>query len=522
MRKISIICLLAFLLMPISGHAQRDFTPVHGDCLSGGTDEAIAGRRAGRMKLPTVNDKWDSEKVYRQMVILIEFADTAFSCTDDPQTFYDKALNESGFNKRNGPGCMADYFRDQSEGLLNLKFDVYGPIKVSSVANPYSEPNANTRNYGKESFKEALEKVIAVNPEVNYSVYDWNGDGTIEQVVYIYAGLPGNLGAATYGYVWPNTGSISTVTAPGGYKISNYTASGELWPVSKPTSCGIGTICHEFTHSLGLPDIYPTVSSAGYSVCDEWDLMDGGNFTNYGWCPPNFTPMEKWLLGWVSFTDLEEPASIRDLKPAAEGGEIYRIKHSESEWLLLENRQQSGWDAGVPGKGLVIYHVNYDGSMWRGNTVNNSSKRRFELVHADNMDYDAWKALVTKSPYTQSPRMNSCILSTSPYPWVKDSIGVVNDSLTETSVPAPIMNFRNEKGDSLLNKPITNIRMSEDGLISFDFMGGDPIVISGVYHPNANTHPSAFDLFGRRISASRSRGVIIQRQADGTVRKYFK
>ena len=250
--------------------------------------------------------------------------------------------------------------------------------------------------------------------------------------------------------------------------------------------------------------------------------MDGGNFTNYGWCPPNFTPMEKWLLGWVSFTDLEEPASIRDLKPAAEGGEIYRIKHSESEWLLLENRQQSGWDAGVPGKGLVIYHVNYDGSMWRGNTVNNSSKRRFELVHADNMDYDAWKALVTKSPYTQSSRMNSCILSTSPYPWVKDSIGVVNDSLTETSVPAPIMNFRNEKGDSLLNKPITNIRMSEDGLISFDFMGGDPIVISGVYHPNANTHPSAFDLFGRRISASRSRGVIIQRQADGTVRKYFK
>jgi hypothetical protein len=225
---------------------------------------------------------------------------------------------------------------------------------------------------------------------------------------------------------------------------------------------------------LGLPDIYPTAGNAGYSVCDEWDLMDGGNFTNYGWCPPNFTPVEKWMMGWLSFTDLDEPTSITDLKPVAEGGEAYRIKHSENEWLILENRQQRGWDVGAPGKGLVIYHVCYDKSVWNSNTVNNNaSMRRFELIHADNMDYDAWRAYLDANKlgtYVNKKYMNSRLLSTSPYPWTVDSIGFINDSLTDNSVPAPKMNYVNEQGERLLRKAITNISMSEDGLISFDFM----------------------------------------------------
>jgi hypothetical protein len=50
--------------------------------------------------------------------------------------------------------------------------------------------------------------------------------------------------------------------------------------------------------------------------------MDGGNFTNYGFCPPNYTALEKYLLGWVEFTDLTEATTVTDLKPVAEGGEV--------------------------------------------------------------------------------------------------------------------------------------------------------------------------------------------------------
>ena len=526
---------MAFLLMPLSGHAQREFTLLHGDCLPDCSDEVASAHRAGRMNLPTPKTNWNPDKTYRQLVILVEFADLSFSYASDAHTFYNKMFNESGYNDDKGPGCVADYYRDQSNGMLNLQFDVYGPVKVSSSSQPYANPTKDTKNYGRDAFIEATKKVIADNPGIDFSVYDWNGDKYIEQVVYVYAGVPGNMTSTkAFGHIWPNTSTFSTITTPDGYKIVNYTASGELWPTSTPRSCGIGTICHEFTHSLGLPDIYPT-NDSGYSVCDEWDLMDGGNFTNFGWCPPNFTPMEKYLLGWLSFTDLEEPATITDLKPVGEGGDVYRIMHSASEWLLLENRQQRGWDSGAPGKGLVIYHVNYDGSVWRGNKVNNNpDKLRFELVHADNMDFDAWNDYLTKmnlSDYAGSSRMYRRFLSTSPYPWTTDSTDFVNNELTETSVPSPKMNYPNEEGKSLLNKPITNIQMSEDGLISFDFMGGDKTGIEQVKPQTSrstegrlqgkNLQPQTYDLSGRKISGPRSAGLFIQRRADGTIRKCF-
>ena len=527
MRKISIICLLALLLMPLSNHAQREFTLLHGDCLPDSPDDAMMSHRAGRMKLPAVRTNWNPEKTYRQLVILVEFSDTPFSYASDVSTFYNKMFNEPGFNNDKGPGCVADYFRDQSNGMLNLQFDVYGPVKVSSSSQPYANPTTGTKNYGRDVLTEATKKVIADNPNMDFSVYDWNGDRHIEQVIYIYAGYTGNLNTEiAYGHIWPNTSSFNTITTPDGYKIENYTCSGEVWPTSKPRSCGIGTVCHEFTHSLGLPDIYPTVDTAGYSVCDEWDLMDGGNFTNYGWCPPNFTPIEKWILGWLSFTDLENPATITDLKPVSEGGVVYRIKHSDSEWLLLENRQQRGWDACAPGKGLVIYHVYYDGSIWRGNTVNNNAnKRRFELVHADNMDYDAWDDYLDMkglSTYVASPRMYNRHLSTSPYPWATDSTSFINNELTETSVPAPKMNYPNGAGDYLLNKPVTNIQMTEDGLISFDFMGGDKTGIEQVKPQTKNLQSQTYDILGRRISSVYGKGIFIQRYADGTIKKHYK
>ena len=165
---------------------------------------------------------------------------------------------------------------------------------------------------------EATNLFIEEHPEIDFSQYDWNGNGRVNQVIFIYAGLTGNItSTACYGHIWPNTSSFPTITTPDGKKISNFTASGELWPYNR--SFGIGTICHEFSHSLGLPDIYPTSKNGGYSICDEWDLMDGGNFTNYGWCPPNYTPLEKMLLGWLTPVELTEPTSITDLKSVSEG-----------------------------------------------------------------------------------------------------------------------------------------------------------------------------------------------------------
>ena len=518
MKKVLLYGLLLTLL-PLRSMAQgEELTIVKGDCTPGLSVDMDNPRRASR-RLPAPSTSWDKDRTYHQLVILFYFSDTEFKA-EHSKEYYEKVFNEAGYNEGNGPGCMVDYYRVQSNGLFNLQFDIYGPYQVSSKACPYDSPDENTKNYGKDVIREATEKFVADHREIDFSQYDWNGNGYVNQVVYINAGISGNINnTSAYGHIWPNTSSFSTITTSDGKKISNYTISAEYFNETRP--CGIGTICHEFSHSLGLPDIYPTAKGQGYSACDEWDLMDGGNFTNFGWCPPNFTALEKYLLGWIEFAELDDAASITDLKPTSEGGEVYRIKHSDSEWLLLENRQQRGWDAGAPGKGLVIYHVNYDGSVWSGNSVNNDkTKRRFHLVHADNMDYDAWKNYISVnqlSTYVNSPRMNSRYLSTSPYPYIVEDV-VQNNELTDDSTPPATMFYPNLDGNKQLRKPITNIQMTDEGLISFDFMGGTTDIKMPVRQLMYGER-KIYDLSGRMVKTPQSGKVYILRTPDGTTHK---
>ncbi|MBP5409482.1 MAG: M6 family metalloprotease domain-containing protein [Prevotella sp.] len=510
---------MLILLLPLRTMAQEgELIILRGDCtpdISGNTTDS---HRASR-RLPACNTDWDADKTYKQLVILFSFSDNDFQ-EEHSLDFYNSILNKPGYNEGHGAGCVTDYFRTQSGGLFNLEFDIYGPYKVSQKAQPYDEPTSSTKNYGHDAMHEATQQFVSEHPEIDFSQYDWNGNGYVNQVVFIYAGYGGNT-KSTYGYIWPNTSSFSAVETPNGKIISSYTASAELWTPSTPSSCGIGTICHEFSHSLGLPDIYPTTSNQGYSVCDEWDLMDGGNFTSWGWCPPNFTALEKYLLGWVEFTELDDAASISDLKPVSEGGEVYRIKHSDSEWLLLENRQQTKWDSGLPGKGLVIYHVNYDGSVWKGNTVNNDkTKRRFHLVHADNMDYDAWNAYIEEkglSPYASGDRMNRRFLSTSPYPYISEDKETVNNELTDTSTPAATMFYPNLDGGMQLEKPITNIQMT-DGLVSFDFMGGATEIKVPMRYPE-KVDLQMYNLLGYKVKTPVQGQIYIIKESDGKTHK---
>ena len=520
------LLLTLFLSLRIMAQGE-DFTILKGDCMPLADESTADGHRATHRALIPKTD-WDREKIYKQMVILFTFSgdDSEFK-KENPQEYYQKLFNEKGFNPNLGPGCVADYFRDQSGGLCNIEFDIYGPVQVSSKSQPYDKPDKNTHNYGKDSMKEATQLVLEANPDVDYSQYDWNDDGTIEQVIYIYAGPPGNTDNA-FGHIWPNTSSFEVVTTPDGKKISSYSASGEYWgkkPDGTIVYCGIGTVCHEYSHSLGLPDIYPTTADQGYSVCDEWDLMDGGNFTNWGWCPPNYTALEKYLMGWLELTELNEAATITGMKPVSEGGTAYIVKHSDSEWLLLENRQQTAWDAGAPGKGLVIYHVNYDGSVWQGNEVNiDKTKRRFHLVHADNMDYDAWSAYIKEKKlerYAADDKMNSLFLCTSPYPYISEDKETVNNELTDTSTPAATMFYPGTEGELLLAKPITNIQMTDDGLISFDFMGGT----TGIRHlPIAGDNDASclYNLQGQRINIPKPGNLYIVKKNNGTTYKYIK
>ncbi|SFO78911.1 M6 family metalloprotease domain-containing protein [Prevotella sp. tf2-5] len=522
--KIRLIGILLWFFFPLCMMAQGDeFQIIKGDCLPSASAEGVSHRASRR--LPAYQNDWDPSKTYHQLVILFSFADADFT-RDDPKEYYERLFNEPGYNEGHGPGCMSDYFRTQSNGFLNLQCDVYGPYKVPIKACPIENPDEKTRNYGSQAMMEATNRFLEDHPEIDFSPYDWNGDGKIEQVVFVYAGTPGNV-RSSLGHIWPNTSSFSALTTPDGKKISNYSASAEYWGIKQDLTvvyCGIGTICHEYSHCLGLPDIYPVGSPSlnlPYASVDEWDLMDGGNFVEWGWCPPSYSPLEKMLLGWQTPIELTEATTIIDLKPVSEGGAAYQIKHTDNEYLLLENRQWTGWDTGIPGKGLVIYHVNYNESAWRNNTVNSFNSEddfRYKLFHADNKTFATWEAeLGTKSNYVNPDRMNKLHLSTSSYPYGD------NKELTNTSTPAALMKTKNPAGENLLSKPITNIQMTNEGLVSFDFMGGTTGIeeLKKGRKEERKMEGAWYDLSGQRpvSNSPQKKGVYIFREKDGTTYK---
>lgn len=503
MRKIIAILLIAFLPLCLSAQ-EEEFEVLQGDCLPTGLPQqsyANSSPLLSSRRLPAINDQWDATRVYKQAVILIEFDELTDETSDDtkfskenPAEYYDRLFNEPGFSERHSKGCIADYYREQSGGLLNLSFDVYGPITVHQKAQPYDEPDARTRNYGRESFVEATKKVIDATPDINWKQYDWNGDGYVNQVIYVYACYSGNTGQTSYGYIWPNTSTFSAITAPDGTKIRDYSSSGERWPTSSVILCGLGTICHEFTHSLGLPDLYRTDISDNV-ILDMWDLMDGGNFTNYGFCPPNYTPIEKILLGWKEPEELTEPTTVQGL----EYGKVYKISNTENDYYLLENRPQKGWDEGVPGKGLCVYHVIWNAEKWRSNKVNNGDVQGYTLVHADGLDYYQWLELLGgKTKFANTGMMNCLALSTTPFPYLPPE----DDAVTSFEL--------------VEDKPVTNIQLDSDGKISFDFKGG----ATGIRSVNTLLSPyTYYDLQGCGVENPVRGQLYIVRRADGSMCK---
>ena len=485
LRKITLFAFV--LLVAVAASAQRRMPCIRNIP----TDKAIT---RGVLGYPTQN--WDPNKTYRQAVVLISFADTDFSM-DDPAAYYNRLFNESGYNEGYGLGSVADYFRDQSGGLFNLQFDIYGPIKVSISA------KGSSSNYGYSAMKEALAALDTLTTQ-DFSVYDWNGDGVVEQILFVVAGLSGNM---VSGYIWPNT-DYTTLKAPGKKELAYTSISCELW--KDKTLCGIGTICHEFGHCLGLPDIYPTSAGGFFSIVDEWDLMDGGNYTGKGWCPPNFSATERMLMGWLTPTELTAATSITGMKPLSEGGETYIVRNSghADEFYILENRRRSNWDKGLPGEGLTIFHVDYDRDLWSSNDVNTSdSHLRYDLFHADGKDYKTWDpANNGKDPnkYVDPENwMYNKYLSTSVYPYTDPETQLINDVLNDESSPASTLFNKNAEGKLFMSKAITNVRIAADGTISFDFMGGT----SGIDAIKVTDDSPAvwYDLQGRRLEGKPTR-----------------
>lgn len=122
---------------------------------------------------------------------------------------------------------------------------------------------------------------------------------------------------------------------------------------------GIGLFCHEFSHTMGLPDFYPYNKEAqkDNQAMEIWDLMDGGEYTDNGYTPTPYTPWEKEQMGWKTLSTITEAPS----KVTLQADEALKIPTSYAkEYLILHNIQNKGWASKLPGHGMLVYRVNYE------------------------------------------------------------------------------------------------------------------------------------------------------------------
>lgn len=344
------------------------------------TPQVTQGDDIGRItNFPTVGD-------VRGLVVLVEFEDVKFKAGHDSLR-YTRQLNEEGFSDDGATGSARDFFISQSYGVFTPRFDVIGPVGLPQKENFYG---ANTRQ-GEDRNPEQM-VIDACNLAhdslgVDFSRYDFDDDGSVDFVFILYAGYGENYGAPP-STIWPHMSHLGyhgKSLELDGKAFDLYACSCELRGTAGNQIDGIGALCHEFGHVLGLPDLYDTAGS-GRVQLGEWDIMDIGSYNNLSRTPPSYTALERYSLGWIDLTDLDAPADSLVVPEINQSRSAYRIRtrtEGNGEYFILENHQQQGWDAHHPARGLMITHIDYEASAWRNNTVNAGMHPRVDLKEAD-------------------------------------------------------------------------------------------------------------------------------------------
>lgn len=393
------------------------------------------------------------------LIILVQFTDSKFKSGHD-LALYKRIANDANYSDNNFKGSIKDYFKAQSHGMFELDFDVVG---ICQLQHPYAYYGKN--NSQKEDVKPgemvAEACLWAHEHGINFSKYDWNGDGEVDQVFVLYAGH----GEASYkdaNTIWPHMYYLSASDygkslSLDGVTVDTYACSSEL--NGDGNLDGIGTFCHEFSHCMGFPDLYDT-SYAGWFGMGDFDLMCSGSYNGDSKCPAGYSAYEKAECGWLTLkdmTDIEQETSIVGVQPMSADGDAYIIKNKghEDEYYILENRQKTGWDSYLPASGLMITHVDYDADIWDWNMPNTSGK--YEDANGNTKTNDHQRLTIFRAGNSSSDYGDSSDL----YPYRS------NNTLTKTSSPAATLYNTNSNGSKYMHVAIKDIAIASDGMASF-------------------------------------------------------
>ena len=347
------------------------------------------------------------------LVLLVSFDDQA------PQT--STASWEAAFF---GPSdSVSDYYAAASHGNLSIQpgAETHGTPNdgiVGWLDLGIDHPNTagSTSEINHDLTRSAI---LAADPHVEFSAFDTNNDDIVDlgelSVVVVaagndtsFAGVSASCSPSVWAHqsgVFTNPPTVDGVEVAGWGSGGGYTQFGEM-------HCGgafnhqatIGVMAHEIGHDLGWPDLYDVDgSSAGVG---EWSIMghgawltEGGVFGFFGDTPSLPDAFSRVYQGWVEPTVvLPGAGDTTEIFAATHAPEVFQFLANESgvdwefgqssgagEYFLVELRTNSGYDAALPGCGLLAWHI--DESVTSSNFANADDDRRLvDLEEADGQD----------------------------------------------------------------------------------------------------------------------------------------
>lgn len=459
--------------------------------------EQSARRAPSRIAPGVIRRDFPTTGTVRGLIVMAEFEDVKFQ-PEATREYFDAKVNDAGYTGAETYGSVNDYFKEQSGGVFTPEFDIVGPVTLP-----------HTREwYGYEEKLDDLFRDAAYAAKescgADFTRYDVNDDYFVDFFFVIFAGH-GEAQGGSADCIWPAMKDLSDYVpdAFDGMYLGVAACSSELKGGSGTVQDGVGTICHEFSHILGLPDVYDAMNTGGYGM-GHFDMLCYGPYNDGGRTPCGYTAMEKYTLGWIEPVVLEEPEHNVTLGNFSTTNDCRFIVNpdNKNEYYTLENRQLVGFDSALPGHGLVISYIHYDRSLWAKNCANSPSLARYErisIVPADNT-----RAMWIQTSTVSQPGSEDG----DPWPGVKE-----RTEFTDETAPAAVW----RSTGAGVGKPITNIRENADGTVSFDFNYTSSVadIIA-----DADGTETFYNLQGIEVPAScLVKGVYIVRNSAGDSRK---
>ncbi len=452
-----------------------------------------------------------NKEVVDQIVYQPNFVDS------DPKAVFEEYLNGTsrplealgdatkGTLSRN-IGSVSRYFSDQSFGQFTPGFDIYGPVTVPGKLRKYGKDNsAKNRDQMSSFVPDVCQAANEQCPELDFSQYDADGDGYVDLVYIIYAGYSQSFPQNDDICIWPKSGATTSSKKFDGKLIYRYGVNNELnaYPGANPSvpyyMNGIGLFCHEFSHTMGLPDIYPAHNDdarVDNQAMEYWSLMDGGEYITNGWAPAAYTAWEREAMGWMEIQTLEETTlGIEMSTIERDQTAAYRIYNpydtNKRDYYVVQNIQQRNWNMDQKGHGMLVYHVNYDKDLFSlsSNKVNDDlGYPRMTVVPADGRlftSYNVDNKTIFNADYYKE-------LAGDPFPGTDNVTQLSDDNRLPNFAPWLGDGPKTDDGTRLLGKVIANISEDEEtGIVTFDFFGSKDDYANGIKDISSNANANA-------------------------------